>query len=147
MNANVIGNWGLISASGVPNFQHTGMWYEYFTGDSLDVQDPYMSISLAAGEYRIYTDIPLVKPSITLAVEPNLNASDMKVYPNPSNGRLYVWSAQEGSGAVLDLQGRTILDFKVEAGVEKALDVHDFAAGVYCIQMEGHPAQRIQILP
>ena len=147
MNANVIGNWGLISASGVPNFQHTGMWYEYFTGDSLDVQDPYMSISLAAGEYSIYTDIPLVKPSITLAVEPNLNASDMKVYPNPSNGRLYVWSAQEGSGAVLDLQGRTILDFKVEAGVEKALDVHDFAAGVYCIQMEGHPAQRIQILP
>ena len=33
-NAIVIGNFGVRDKLIYPNFQHTGVWYDYFTGDS-----------------------------------------------------------------------------------------------------------------
>jgi len=45
-----------------PGFSHTGTWYDYFTGNSIDVTDLNASIYLNAGEYHLYTDQPLAVP-------------------------------------------------------------------------------------
>ena len=55
MNAVVVGNFGLQAADATLQFQHTGWWYEYFSGDSLNVSDVNMAISLEPAEYRLYT--------------------------------------------------------------------------------------------
>ena len=88
MNGVVITNFDVISQTGTPNFHHTGWWYEYFTGDSLDVTDVNMNFSLQPGEYRIYTDVRLEKPIITDAPvsieEVMVSQFELNVFPNPS---------------------------------------------------------------
>ena len=88
MNGVVITNFDVISQTGTPNFHHTGWWYEYFTGDSLDVTDVNMNFSLQPGGYRIYTDVRLEKPIITDAPvsieEVMVSQFELNVFPNPS---------------------------------------------------------------
>jgi hypothetical protein len=74
------------SASAIPSFQHTGWWYEYFTGDSLNVTNVNMSMILQPGEYRVYTDVSLPTPYITsvASIEELENpAFDVSVFPVP----------------------------------------------------------------
>jgi hypothetical protein len=65
MNGVSLVNVDVNVANGIPAFQHTGWWYEYFSGDSLNVSNVNAAISLQPGEYRVYTDVKLPKPFIT----------------------------------------------------------------------------------
>jgi glycosidase len=65
MNGVSLVNVDVNAANGIPAFQHTGWWYEYFSGDSLNVSNVNAAISLQPGEYRVYTDVKLPKPFIT----------------------------------------------------------------------------------
>ncbi len=51
----LIGNFGLETAAIEPAFTQTGTWYDYFSGESINVTDPDAPIELKAGEWRIYT--------------------------------------------------------------------------------------------
>jgi hypothetical protein len=48
-------------------------------------------ISLAAGEYRLYTDVKLQQPDIISSLRSNLQLESKQcfVYPNPSSGKFY----------------------------------------------------------
>jgi hypothetical protein len=88
MNGVSMANFATTTQSGIPSFQHAGWWYEYFTGDSINVTNALAPISLAPGEYRIYTDVKLVQPVITEAPvsvdELMTSAFELKVFPNPA---------------------------------------------------------------
>lgn len=60
MNALVIGNFGVQAGSATPQFQQTGWWYEFFSGDSLNVTDVNMALQLEPAEYRLYTSVNIV---------------------------------------------------------------------------------------
>ena len=47
MNATILGNFEVNTNSIQPAFQHTGWWYEYFSGDSINVTDVFAEISMA----------------------------------------------------------------------------------------------------
>ncbi|MFT5748841.1 MAG: 1,4-alpha-glucan branching enzyme [Ancylomarina sp.] len=64
MDVRVIANFDLKAGTIAPNFSKTGIWYDYFNGTELSVSDINMSISLAAGEYRLFTTKELETPSI-----------------------------------------------------------------------------------
>lgn len=64
MDVRVIANFDLKTGSITPNFSKTGIWYDYFNGTELNVEDLNMSISLEAGEYRIFTTKKFDKPVI-----------------------------------------------------------------------------------
>ncbi|MBK7788652.1 MAG: T9SS type A sorting domain-containing protein [Saprospiraceae bacterium] len=51
----VLGNFGLSKESLSPSFTGMGWWYNYFTGDSLQVTNVSTPIELLAGEWRVYT--------------------------------------------------------------------------------------------
>ena len=85
-NTVVLGNFGVTASSIVPNFQSTGMWYDYLSGDSLMVTDVTAAIALAPGGYHLYTS-----KKLTLETEiPNssedlpLPLSEIRIFPNPS---------------------------------------------------------------
>lgn len=88
MNITVLGNFATSSASVVPAFQSTGTWYEYFTGDSINVTDVNAPISFEPGEYRLYTDKKLETPEFILGMGKNKwpqEEFDVNVFPNPSH--------------------------------------------------------------
>lgn len=86
MNGLSLVNIDVLPISATPAFQHTGWWYEYFTGDSINVTNVNAAILLQPGEYRVYTDVLLPKPTITsvASLEELENPGfEFSVYPVP----------------------------------------------------------------
>lgn len=87
MDVNVIGNFGIESGSIVPAFSVTGNWFDFFSGDTLNVTSVDDPIQLKAGEFRIYTTKKLSKPETGLGISESIPASgllNLMVYPNPA---------------------------------------------------------------
>ncbi|MBI5476627.1 MAG: T9SS type A sorting domain-containing protein [Ignavibacteriales bacterium] len=90
MNVVIIGNFDVSAGSLLPDFQSTGKWYEFFSGDSLNVTDVNMQINLQPGEYRLYTSkkIPKASDIITSVDEQKTIPAEFRLnqnYPNPFN--------------------------------------------------------------
>jgi len=92
MNVTVLGNFNVVTASGNPNFIVPGKWYDYFTGDSISVMNPTNPISLAPGEFHIYTTVKLPTPDPGILDDISDNYSQvvkgynlLQNYPNPFN--------------------------------------------------------------
>jgi glycosidase len=114
MNVTIVGNFDVVTDDINPTFQHTGWWYNYFAGDSIQVSDVNAELQLDAGEYRIYTDVKLEKPDINLSVnemETGYNYN-LNVYPNPSDGVVNIsFNVNEPSDVsvyVYDMYGRLV---------------------------------------
>ncbi len=94
MDVSIIGNFGVTTQSIDPSFVDVGWWYDYFTGDSLFVTNTHDPITLAPGEFHIYTDVRLEPPepgiwtgigeSRTNTTIPE-NYRLLQNYPNPFN--------------------------------------------------------------
>ena len=94
MDVTVLGNFQVTDGTITPVFQHTGWWYEYFSGDSIHVTDVNAGILLPPGGYRLYTDERLTSPEIPEIVETISNDNnDISVYPNPSSGNFHFESS------------------------------------------------------
>jgi len=91
----LIGNFGMFEQTIVPNFQHTGTWYEFFTGNELTVSDVNSSILMKAGEYRLYSDqkLPAFKDLAT-TTSGNLSSFSFRIYPNPATDNLTIESGE-----------------------------------------------------
>ncbi len=117
MDVVVIGNFSINSLSISPSFHHTGMWYDYFNGDSLNVVNETDGIELGPGEFRIYTDqwIEPAEPGLlntgydetiphTFALHQN--------YPNPFNPVTTISFSIPNDGfvecTIFDIQGRHV---------------------------------------
>ena len=84
MDVLVLGAFDLNGETVNAGFSHTGTWYEYFTGTSIEVTDANMSIDLSAGEYRLYTDQDIGQADVSNSNELNTRRMEsIKVYPNP----------------------------------------------------------------
>lgn len=90
MNAVILGNFGVTAGNITPDFQNTGDWYEFFTGDTLTVAQVNDPINLQPGEYRIYTSNPLTLPSITSTTSLEKTNFQFQVFPNPTGGQVYL---------------------------------------------------------
>ncbi|MEY4330378.1 MAG: hypothetical protein RL609_1126 [Bacteroidota bacterium] len=64
MDAVCVGNFDVIGINMIPGFTHTGTWYDYFTGDAVEVTSTSTPFGFMAGEYHIYTDQPLPLPDL-----------------------------------------------------------------------------------
>ena len=142
-NALVLGNFDVYSTAVNVPFHHVGWWYDYFSGDSIQVTNASTTMSFGPGEYRIYTDQKLATPSVLLGQdEPTLPGISVLVYPNPAeDGRLYTairtWESLEVSQELRDFQGRLVRSsaaVRVEAGVPLELSVEGLASGVYFLE-------------
>ena len=92
MNAFVIVNIDVNPQDKTIDFQHDGWWYEYFSGDSIQINGT-STISLDPGEYKVYTDLKLDKPEIlnTLGLNEYEEANwDVNIFPNPSKDFLNI---------------------------------------------------------
>ena len=124
MNVTIIGNFNVSQNSIDPNFQHTGTWYSYFTGDSIQVNDIHAQIQLAAGEYKLFTDVKLDLPILQYIPvgidEEQSPLSMLGVFPNPSSGMVYFEIPelkQKADFSIYTLDGKIVYHKDIQAGV------------------------------
>ncbi len=107
MDVVVCGNFHVGNRDIAPVFTKTGWWYEYLTGDSLQVTDVNMTIPYVPGEYHVYTTKRLtfdfdITSSIAdidfssqpLDIHPSLNQGQFDIIlPGDATGtpEVYVW--------------------------------------------------------
>ncbi len=80
----LIGNFAVTGRSIDPKFSQTGKWYEYFSGDSIQVNNVTAPIALKAGEWRVYTTKRL-SPGMPGVV--GIYENPVTVTPTPFTGK------------------------------------------------------------
>lgn len=83
MSAVVVANFDVSTKNYTLTFPHAGTWYEYYSGSELTVAGTTASVSLLAGEYKMFTNVQLKNLLIT-SITKRENASHL-LYPNPVN--------------------------------------------------------------
>ena len=81
----LLGNFGMADQSIVPGFQHTGTWYEFFSGSEPSISDVNAPILLKAGEFRLYSDQKLPAfQDLATPVSKKTALSGILIFPNPA---------------------------------------------------------------
>ncbi|MFN0014814.1 MAG: alpha-amylase family glycosyl hydrolase [Saprospiraceae bacterium] len=146
MNVAVVANVGVTATTATVNFQHTGIWHEYYTGSTLDALATTMQIPLGPGEYRLYLDQFVALPlglNPTPTTENGDLLSDLIVYPNPATGWVSIDFALRANSFVLtevfDVTGRRVAKpwsgELAEGWQQVRLDVSDFPPGLYWVTL------------
>lgn len=104
-----------------PDFQHTGTWYNYMTGEPLQVNQTNMTLYYEPGQYYIFTDQLLPVPDTTFMPEPGTEPDGIaeetdplrtRIYPNPTTGTAYIEYTLESDEAhsieIRDITGRSV---------------------------------------
>lgn len=142
VNATVIGNFDVVQQNADPNFQNTGWWYDYLSGDSINVSNVNAGIPLQPGEYRIYTSQKLEVAGPIGTTEENLFASGFSLYPNPTNGNLvfsYTFDGKKNVRAqIINASGMQVMHLGEHSANGASTVEYDISAlkpGVYFIKV------------
>ena len=144
-NVTVVGNFRVTQGAVYPNFQHTGIWYDYFTGDSVVVSNAIAPITFAPGEWHIYSDVKLEKAAFMGLEDLEQPLKPFALYPNPSSGELdFLVDFAEGVEVrweLTDLKGNTVrkAHFVSEQLDVKKLDFTPLPAGFYLLNIQAGP--------
>ncbi len=140
MNVTVVGNFAVTAGSVYPNFQHTGTWYDYFTGDSITVSNATAPLNFGPGEWHIYTDVKTDDAAFMNLDENALALEPYLLYPNPSAGEVQ-WLTDFPVGEQVqwtlhDLTGRAAAagNFTSQGPAIETLDFNELTAGVYVLR-------------
>jgi hypothetical protein len=147
INATIIGNFDVVTAPVNPNFQHTGTWYDYFTGESIEVSDVNAMINLEPGEYHIYTDVPLETPDVLSGLNsPTATSVVMNVYPNPITNKTITlqYDITQSATITIDLltpTGQLVRNIKASqqsgSGMYwEGIDLGNLPAGIYFLRVQ-----------
>ncbi len=145
MNVRIVANLGIGTEKGIINFESVGKWYDYFTGTELNITETNPEISLAAGEFHLYTNVKLPKPEANLvpwqgemakitANEPLGTNSKFQIYPNPTTDKITLKLNGENTKISIENSWGKILFSTQTKEIEPTIDLSDFSAGMYFIK-------------
>ncbi|MBL7814619.1 MAG: T9SS type A sorting domain-containing protein [Saprospiraceae bacterium] len=131
------------------NFPNTGKWYDYMTGDSINVTNTQEFRTYLPGEYHIYTSVKLARPPMGY-IAGSVGTAEFKelvnqfsVYPNPSvSGRTFVgFSLRKNSTVqweVFNMAGQKMagsaLMSKIQGSYQDELD-KELPNGIYTVRL------------
>jgi len=154
-NINIIGNFDVVQGSINPAFQTPGKWYNFFSGDSINITNTSDPIALQPGEFRIYSTVKLPTPEEGILLGNDretlaeISYDLFQNYPNPFNPETRISFSLGSSGFVsvkvfniLGQEIRTLLSAEKNTGVHSLLwDGKDnsgnpVASGAYIYRIE-----------
>ncbi|WP_425392116.1 alpha-amylase family glycosyl hydrolase [Ekhidna sp.] len=135
----VIGNFDDEAQETNHKFTKTGTWYNYFTGEPIEVTEVNAEIILGGGEWHIYTseliDNYIEDEQITLNT--HSNSETLVAYPNPASEFIRVAPAFQSSNyEIIDLLGRKVQTGEVQAN--HSIDVQTIKPGIYYLRIVGN---------
>ena len=147
-----IANLDLAERSVADIFPNAGKWYDFFTGNELNVSDLATKYTLKAGEFHIYTTTPLPKPEADLVPWKSLGTVNplaaeneveegIKLYPNPSKDFIQIEIPAFGKGYIFlkinDTMGRMLSESEFKAGQKSySIDIKNLKEGTYFLNAE-----------
>jgi 1,4-alpha-glucan branching enzyme len=129
-HAMVIGNFDITAKSTAVTFPATGKWYNYFTGDSINLTTVDYDITLNPGEYRLYMNSKLTGfPSIPMDVM-EIHARSLNVYPNPFTDYILIETPENiRKIAVYNMAGKLLKE--QYSDFQKPINLSKCSTGVY----------------
>ena len=127
MNVVIVANYGVTQGNVAVTFPATGTWYNYFSKTTEQITSVNNTITLAPGEYRLYTDKEMTI-STSLSEVPE---SPVSVYPNPVSDVLNVSGEDVSRISVYSLHGVLLKDVRDS----NAVSVQELAKGVYLVRI------------
>ena len=143
----VIANLDNYSSTGYPVFHQPGTWYEYFSGDSINVTNTTMQITMAPGEYKIYTTvkhnaIENISPVSVEQIETDF--SDAKIFPIPATENFIVELSSTKNEKMelilLSQDGKELGRKMIETEIGKnkiEWDIKNLPSGIYFVIFKG----------
>lgn len=136
MNVVILGNFDVVEQSINPDFQDSGIWYEYYTNIALDVTDTQAEIVLAPGEYRLYSSKSIT--GVNQEESKNIvSKNGLRVYPNPVNNQLYIENSEQlVKVAILNIFGQQVY-LSDDSMNMSSISVDNLEHGLYIITGTG----------
>ncbi len=153
-NVTIIGNFDVTARNVNPNFQSTGKWYDFFSGDSITVTNTQENILLQPSEFHIYSTQKFFIPEqgiLTDIENPINNETPTKFelsqnYPNPFNPSTEIkFSLPQDSHVKLELfntlgeKVATLIDKEMTAGshnYQLSISNYQLPSGVYFYKLQ-----------
>lgn len=169
MNAVIIGNFDIITGYTISAFPSAGIWYDFFSGDSLNVLRMADTLRLMPGEFHVYTTQKLFRPDSGLITgieviqeAPFREFLSLSTWPNPFNVSTRI-EFSIPTVSLVNLSVHNLLGGKVAELVNQSLpagihritwkgvnqDNHSLPSGVYFITLstrQGTTNKKVMIL-
>lgn len=159
-DAIIIGNFDVVPKTSPVNFTKTGIWYNYFDGTEVTVNELNEQVALSPGEFKIFTTKQFETPEAGIIVSNKLEDKletllSFKLhhnYPNPFNPTTNITFdvAQTGSVSleVYDMLGRKVADLvsdvKTAGTYTITFDASRLSSGVYFTRYKAGQTVQIQ---
>jgi len=142
----VVGNFGLETVLYNGQFTKAGTWYDYMTGEVLEVAFTNTDIELLPGEFRIYTserksdgfgDIVNIYNGLVTSIYDELPG--FKYYPNPTIGMVSFSGEVPGnprSITVYNASGIAVKVVELEDRRMKPVNIGDLNSGMYLFRIQ-----------
>ncbi|WP_424963786.1 alpha-amylase family glycosyl hydrolase [Ekhidna sp.] len=129
----IVGNFDDDSQEYTHQFTKSGTWYDYFSGESMEVTNTNEEVTLSPGEWHMYTsaliDNYIEDQQITLGVN---FSSPIIVYPNPSSDFFKV-NIESDRYNIIDISGKEIQTGII--GTDAEIDIQRVPPGLYYLQL------------
>ena len=158
MNVNIMGNFDITGQFFESSFASTGTWYDFLTGDSINVTDVNETMILAPGEFHIFTDQRLEVPGEdlvpfevefednTVTSNEELIEAGISVYPNPVQDFLTIRSelGDINNAKIISLTGEELLNIDISNSSENRIPTSFLSSGIYIIELSGSNKEPIR---
>ncbi|HPT43118.1 MAG TPA: alpha-amylase family glycosyl hydrolase [Paludibacteraceae bacterium] len=113
----------------LPNFPKAGTWYELLSGEVLNVTNTNMTISMNAGELKIYTDRIVNTGTDVKEVKMDINCT---IFPGVTTDKLWISSTTEiGTVNIYNIQGALQSTYSNKSEI----DASGLASGIYLLEI------------
>ena len=137
-------NLGTLGAQQI-SFPKQGKWYNYFTGEEVNVTSPQTTFGLRPNEFYLFTDKPLPKPESGILQQDFVTSipevfpqGTFRIYPVPASSSLTVELPKDMISAnyrVVDMAGRVVFDGQFNLGAQILdFDLSGIQAGIYIFE-------------
>jgi glycosidase len=150
LNMVVLGNFGLQNKDFQITFPSIGTWYDYFTGESIEVLEKEANLFLNRGQFHILSNkklptpeknlVPWTLASKVVAVEDAKFGNTILLYPNPAHSQVQIHFSQSIKGTVKvnlkEISGKTLKTWQFNLLNEhESLDLQGINTGFYFLEI------------
>ena len=134
----LVGNFELEQKTMLPKFSSTGYWYNHFTGDSINVTNTNMKLTLEAGEFALYSQKKLKGFVPHVGIGDPTYFKNAWIAPNPVSDVLRIFSGDNPLERikVTTITGQLLYD-KALSSNEETVVFSSYGKGVYLVHLIG----------
>ena len=131
-----VGNFGIGEEAAEISFPATGKWHRFFTKDSVQIENTIQLLTLAPGEYRLYSTQKFVQPDIsTENAAKKFQKENISIYPNPAEDVVTVSSEKTISKIeIYSVTGKLMKQIN-NSGQQIEIPIGGYTSGIYFVHI------------